>query len=171
MAKLRESLGATAAEPAAEPRKRGRPKGITKDGLPAKPYVPTGRPRGRPKSANPKVKVPSGRPRGRPKGSGGTTSGVKKTPTKTGTASAGKRGRPSRDAAGGRAATTAATAKGGPKNGRGKGRKSETGVADKLAEDATDGDKNESDNSDKVPDDADMHEVSSDDEHQDSNGE
>ncbi|CEJ81129.1 hypothetical protein VHEMI01274 [[Torrubiella] hemipterigena] len=52
-------------EPAATPRKRGRPS----TGGVKKAYVPTGKPRGRPKSDNPKTYVPTGKPRGRPKGS------------------------------------------------------------------------------------------------------
>lgn len=50
---------------AATPRKRGRPS----TGGVKKAYVPTGKPRGRPKSDNPKTYVPTGKPRGRPKGS------------------------------------------------------------------------------------------------------
>lgn len=52
-------------EGAAAPRKRGRPS----TGGVKKAYVPTGKPRGRPKSDNPKTYVPTGKPRGRPKGS------------------------------------------------------------------------------------------------------
>lgn len=86
----------------ATPRGRGRPR-RSSDGV-RKGYVPTGRPRGRPKSDNPKPKtyVPTGRPRGRPKGSGkrtGDAAAAEAAPAKSKAATpkavaASKRGRP-----------------------------------------------------------------------------
>ncbi|PHH71862.1 hypothetical protein CDD83_5081 [Cordyceps sp. RAO-2017] len=92
------------------PRGRGRPSlGSAGDGV-KKSYVPTGRPRGRPKSDNPKAKsyVPTGRPRGRPKGSGKKKSaGGGVAPAATAASSTpkaasgtGKRGRPRKSDAG-----------------------------------------------------------------------
>ncbi|EQL01107.1 AT hook-like protein [Ophiocordyceps sinensis CO18] len=71
MARTKEDAITTSDLP---PRRRGRPAKASTDGAVKKAYVPTGRPRGRPKSGNPpqpaKVYVPTGRPRGRPPGSG-----------------------------------------------------------------------------------------------------
>lgn len=61
-----DAASADGAANASAKRGRGRP---PKDGVKKAAYVPTGRPRGRPKSDNPKTYVPTGRPRGRPKGS------------------------------------------------------------------------------------------------------
>jgi high mobility group AT-hook protein 2 len=61
-----DAASADGAANASAKRGRGRP---PKDGVKKAAYVPTGRPRGRPKSDNPKTYVPTGKPRGRPKGS------------------------------------------------------------------------------------------------------
>ncbi|KAG6002074.1 hypothetical protein E4U21_003476 [Claviceps maximensis] len=117
MAKSRESLkvAGDVDASATEPRGRGRPKGSGKNGRVTKPYEPTGRPRGRPPSANPKPKVSTGRPRGRPKGSGKSGSTVTKTPTKVG-GTPGKRGRPAKTPVEG----DQAASKDAPKRGRGR---------------------------------------------------
>ena len=68
MARTKEDV--VAADTAVAPRGRGRPSKASKtNGVKKGPYVPTGRPRGRPKSDGPlktKPYVPTGRPRGRP---------------------------------------------------------------------------------------------------------
>ncbi|PNY29707.1 Uncharacterized protein TCAP_00367 [Tolypocladium capitatum] len=102
----------------APPRGRGRPKKGTKvdSGAVKKAYVSTGRPRGRPKSDNPKTKVyvPTGRPRGRPPGSGkkkrGPVAKANGAATPQGTSGPGKRGRPRKSDAGEAAAAAAAAA-------------------------------------------------------------
>ncbi len=117
-----ESRPSTDAAPAADApnasakRGRGRP---PKDGVKKAAYVPTGRPRGRPKSDNPKTYVPTGRPRGRPKGSTKVTTGATAPKPSSGRA----RGRPRKSEGG--AEDKAASEEGGAKRSRGRPRKSD----------------------------------------------
>ncbi|KAK3190608.1 hypothetical protein K4F52_003299 [Lecanicillium sp. MT-2017a] len=113
-------------------RGRGRP---PKDGVKKAPYVPTGRPRGRPKSDNPKTYVPTGRPRGRPKGS------VKSPATAPKPSSGRGRGRPRKSE--GAEDDKAAGDEGGAKRAKGRPRKSEAADDGDAAADGNDDAKDE----------------------------